>query len=130
MESLASRCNMRLYRTSVKEDINICNVFQHLAENYVNQVKSTLYPSYSNNFLPLRLPPPPSQFGDGSEMSETVATMSLIQIGGGGGGRYQVILTNAFCADLYFQFVPDTNQHAHVSLAPKFGVFFFKVYGV
>ena len=31
---------MRLYQTSVKEDINICNVFLHLAENYVNQVKS------------------------------------------------------------------------------------------
>ena len=37
---MAQRCHMRLYRTSVKEDINICNVFQHLAENYVNQVKS------------------------------------------------------------------------------------------
>ena len=31
---------MRLYRTSVKEDTNICNVFQHLAENYVNQVQT------------------------------------------------------------------------------------------
>ena len=40
VEALAQRCHMRLYRTSVKEDINICNVFQHLAENYVNQVKS------------------------------------------------------------------------------------------
>jgi hypothetical protein len=29
---------MRVYRTSVKEDINVGNVFQHLAENYVNQV--------------------------------------------------------------------------------------------
>ena len=38
VEALAQRCHMRLYRTSVKEDINICNVFQHLAENYVNKV--------------------------------------------------------------------------------------------
>ena len=28
---------MRVYRTSVKEDINVGNVFQHLAENYVHQ---------------------------------------------------------------------------------------------
>ena len=31
---------MRLYRTSVKEDLNVSGVFQHLAENYVNKVKS------------------------------------------------------------------------------------------
>ena len=31
---------MRLYRTSVKEDLNVKDVFQHLAENYVNKVKS------------------------------------------------------------------------------------------
>ena len=31
---------MRLYRTSVKEDLNVDDVFQHLAENYVNNVKS------------------------------------------------------------------------------------------
>ena len=29
---------MKLYRTSVKEDLNVGVVFQHLAENYVNQV--------------------------------------------------------------------------------------------
>ena len=29
---------MRLYRTSVKEDLNVSVVFQHLAENYVNKV--------------------------------------------------------------------------------------------
>jgi len=39
-ERLAAECNMRLYRTSVKEDLNVGSVFQHLAENYVNKVKS------------------------------------------------------------------------------------------
>ena len=29
---------MKLYRTSVKEDLNVAVVFQHLAENYVNKV--------------------------------------------------------------------------------------------
>ena len=29
---------MRLYRTSVKDDLNVSVVFQHLAENYVNKV--------------------------------------------------------------------------------------------
>jgi hypothetical protein len=38
VERLSRECRMRVYRTSVKEDINVGNVFQHLAENYVNQV--------------------------------------------------------------------------------------------
>merc|ERR1712165_523708 len=40
-ERLAAECNMKLYRTSVKEDLNVAVVFQHLAENYVNKVRST-----------------------------------------------------------------------------------------
>jgi hypothetical protein len=36
---------MRLYRTSVKEDLNVTGVFQHLAENYVNKVKSYAEPN-------------------------------------------------------------------------------------
>ena len=40
VERLAKECKMRLYRTSVKEDLNVSGVFQHLAENYVNKVKS------------------------------------------------------------------------------------------
>ena len=49
-ERLAAESNMRLYRTSVKDDMNVGSVFQHLAENYVNRVKSydaldTTYPS-------------------------------------------------------------------------------------
>ena len=39
-ERLAAECNMKLYRTSVKEDLNVAVVFQHLAENYVNKVHS------------------------------------------------------------------------------------------
>ena len=39
-ERLAVECNMKLYRTSVKEDLNVAVVFQHLAENYVNKVKA------------------------------------------------------------------------------------------
>ena len=38
VEQLSRECRMRVYWTSVKEDINVGNVFQHLAENYVNQV--------------------------------------------------------------------------------------------
>ena len=37
-ERLAGEAGMRLYRTSVKEDLNVGSVFQHLAENYVNKV--------------------------------------------------------------------------------------------
>jgi len=39
-EALSKECNMKLYRTSVKEDLNVGVVFQHLAENYVNKVIS------------------------------------------------------------------------------------------
>ena len=41
-EALSKECNMKLYRTSVKDDLNVGVVFQHLAENYVNKV-SNLY---------------------------------------------------------------------------------------
>ena len=37
-DKLAMECKMKLYRTSVKEDLNVAVVFQHLAENYVNKV--------------------------------------------------------------------------------------------
>jgi len=40
-ERLAAECNMKLYRTSVKEDLNVAVVFQHLAENYISKVRST-----------------------------------------------------------------------------------------
>jgi len=39
-EALSRELNMRLYRTSVKDDLNVSVVFQHLAENYVNKVIS------------------------------------------------------------------------------------------
>jgi len=39
-EALSKECNMKLYRTSVKDDLNVGVVFQHLAENYVNKVIS------------------------------------------------------------------------------------------
>ena len=39
VERLAKEFRMRVYRTSVKEDINVGNVFQHLAENYVHQLR-------------------------------------------------------------------------------------------
>ena len=38
-DKLAKECKMKLYRTSVKEDLNVAVVFQHLAENYVNKVR-------------------------------------------------------------------------------------------
>lgn len=65
VENLARGYGMRLYRTSVKEDINICNVFQHLAENYVNQVRSG------------------GMFGFGGQVGIGGGPSSLIQIGGG-----------------------------------------------
>ena len=40
MERLAKEFNMSLYRTSVKEDLNVDEVFKHLAEDYVHKVKS------------------------------------------------------------------------------------------
>ena len=40
-ERMASDNRMKLYRTSVKEDLNVDLVFQHLAENYIKKVRST-----------------------------------------------------------------------------------------
>ena len=39
---------MRLYRTSVKDDLNVSVVFQHLAENYVNKVRERERVYYCN----------------------------------------------------------------------------------
>ena len=53
VDRLARECRMRLYRTSVKEDINVGGLFQHLAENYVNKLRSspppTSYSSYTDS---------------------------------------------------------------------------------
>ena len=38
VECVAAECGMKLYKTSVKEDLNVDLVFQHLAENYVKKV--------------------------------------------------------------------------------------------
>ena len=38
-QRLTDELNMKLYRTSVKEDLNVAVVFQHLAENYVDKVR-------------------------------------------------------------------------------------------
>ena len=40
-ERMAAACRMKLYKTSVKEDLNVDLVFQHLAENYVKKVRSS-----------------------------------------------------------------------------------------
>ena len=40
---------MRLYRTSVKEDINVGGLFQHLAENYVNKLRSSPPPTSTSS---------------------------------------------------------------------------------
>ena len=40
-ERVASDNRMKLYRTSVKEDLNVDLVFQHLAENYIKKIRST-----------------------------------------------------------------------------------------
>ena len=41
---------MRLYRTSVKENINVGGLFQHLAENYVNKLRSSPPPTSSSSY--------------------------------------------------------------------------------
>ena len=41
VERLSSELGMRLYRTSVKEDLNVGSVFQHLAENYVAKLRNS-----------------------------------------------------------------------------------------
>ena len=38
VEAVAMDCGMKVYKTSVKEDLNVDLVFQHLAENYVKKV--------------------------------------------------------------------------------------------
>ena len=37
-EAMAKEQKMKLYLTSVKEDLNVGAVFQHLAENFINKV--------------------------------------------------------------------------------------------
>ena len=44
MDTLARDLRMSLYRVSVKEDLNVANVFLHLAENFVTRVHN------ANNF--------------------------------------------------------------------------------
>ena len=39
MDKLAARLGLRVYRMSVKDDLNVGTVFQHLAEDYVTKVK-------------------------------------------------------------------------------------------
>merc|ERR1719266_1416414 len=41
VDSVAAEAGMKLYKTSVKEDLNVDLVFQHLAENYVKKMRST-----------------------------------------------------------------------------------------
>ena len=41
-ERVAADNRMKLYRTSVKEDLNVDLVFQHLAENYIKKVTESL----------------------------------------------------------------------------------------
>lgn len=38
METLARELHCRLYRTSVKEDLNVSQVFNYLAEKYLSQL--------------------------------------------------------------------------------------------
>ncbi len=49
VDRLAHECRMRLYRTSVKEDINVGGLFQHLAENYVNKLRSSPPPTSTSS---------------------------------------------------------------------------------
>ena len=75
---------MRLYRTSVKEDINICNVFQHLAENYVNQVKSSVMQQQQQHRGYGRADVVDSSSASSSSgcSSSSSPPLSLLQIGG------------------------------------------------
>lgn len=47
VDSLSSRLGLRLYRMSVKDDLNVGTVFQHLAEDYVGKVNQLdMIPQY------------------------------------------------------------------------------------
>lgn len=50
---MARDYRMRLYRTSVKEDLNVAAVFQHLAENYVNRIRSYSETAFTDPPLPM-----------------------------------------------------------------------------
>ncbi len=56
VEQLARELHMRLYRTSVKDDVNVCGVFQHLAENYVDGIRGLGIDGPALDELGLRLP--------------------------------------------------------------------------
>jgi hypothetical protein len=78
---------MRLYSTSVKEDINVGGLFQHLAENYVNKLRSSPPPtsSSSSSYDSVDSSGPIHR----SISSSNNGPMSLqIQIGGHGGHQY------------------------------------------
>jgi len=85
VDRLARECRMRLYRTSVKEDINVGGLFQHLAENYVNKLRSSPPPTSSSSSYTDSVD---SGLGSNSTHSSTSSNshggpMSLqIQIGG------------------------------------------------
>ena len=53
VERLARDYRMRLYRTSVKEDLNVAAVFQHLAENYVSRIRSYSETAFTDPPLPM-----------------------------------------------------------------------------
>ena len=43
MDNFCSRLGLRVYRISVKDDLNVGTVFQHLAEDYVGKVGTIQY---------------------------------------------------------------------------------------
>eukprot|EP00093_Oithona_nana_P008251 08251.XXX_226882_232903_1 [CDS] Oithona nana genome sequencing. len=77
VDRLARECRMRLYRTSVKEDINVGGLFQHLAENYVNKLRSSPPPTLQIQIGGHIRTPPPLRTSIGSTGSNSSGHSSI-----------------------------------------------------
>merc|ERR1719266_276338 len=105
-EALSRELNMRLYRTSVKDDLNVSVVFQHLAENYVNKVISsnTVERQPESLIIGKRKPSLEFQFQNkfrlGGEILPRARSNNVIvrgkMIGGGGGAPVAVGSNNRY----------------------------------
>lgn len=70
METLARELHCRLYRTSVKEDLNVSQVFQYLAEKYLSQLDAL--DDYCDE--------PPRSITIGTERTETARAILAILV--------------------------------------------------
>ena len=114
VERLAKEFNMRLYRTSVKEDLNVDDVFQHLAENYVNKVKSFNDLEANIGYTTNSHEPPLHQVG----MSHFGNSMGLNIYGSNSSAR-QLIQVGASSSSITRPFSHNTQQRVISVGAPR-----------